>query len=526
MNFLTEPQLASAKAFQDLPRTSPSRTEPVPKNSFRRSFTPLLVLLLAGYFATLQLSKWPERLRYPGEEDAAEGTQLSEMVHLREGIQIYRVPSGETFDSAIYGPLCYLLGSAVINPQVPSYLPLRLLSLAATLGLIAAAGLFVYKLTGKIIAVAVVAALLTSTIFIARYGISARADMVALLLAFSGFLLFYCFRNSRSALLVSAALMLLSFYYKQQFVGAPSAVFAYLVVARRFRAALEFVVVMTLGWAALAALFSFAVFPHQAFLMHFISYNHLPFDKSLVVPEILMFVIPLFVPLLGSADFVDHQSDKLVTCYVVISVAAYFLLLFSSGSGADTNRCLEPALVLSCVFAARIATTERVIPALAWTAALAFTLLLVALLPAAFVVPEVKKDDFGKERAIQSYLRKTFSSGTKVLTYYPGDPLRAGLQVPITNLWHYSALIHKGTLSDRDIVANIDRHGYGAILLDFDLNDLKTGQKADFYTTASMRDAVRHRYAETARLRLPGTQLTRFTDGYLHVWVPRSSDAN
>ena len=112
------------------------------------------------------------------------------------------------------------------------------------------------------------------------------------------------------------------------------------------------------GGLALAAVFSFVVFPHQAFLLHFIVFNHLPFDKSLIVPEILMFVIPLFVPLLGSADFVDHHSDKLIACYAVVSSAGYFLLLFSSGSGADTNRCLEAVVVLSCLFAARITTAE------------------------------------------------------------------------------------------------------------------------------------------------------------------------
>ena len=97
----------------------------------------VVALALCACFAVLQLSKWPNRLRYPGEEDAAEGTQLSEMVHLRRGVQIYRVPSDGEFDGAVYGPLCYLLGAAVINPDHPSYLPLRLLSLLGTIGLAA-----------------------------------------------------------------------------------------------------------------------------------------------------------------------------------------------------------------------------------------------------------------------------------------------------------------------------------------------------------------------------------------------------
>src|SRR2546428_230842 len=81
----------------------------------------LMALALVTYFATIQLANWPERLRYPGEEDAVEGTQLSETVHLRRGAHICRLPSNGEFDSAIYGPLCYLLGAAVIDPNRPDY---------------------------------------------------------------------------------------------------------------------------------------------------------------------------------------------------------------------------------------------------------------------------------------------------------------------------------------------------------------------------------------------------------------------
>jgi hypothetical protein len=482
---------------------------------------PVLAFLLAGYFAIVQISKWPSRLRYPGEEDAAEGTQLSEMVHFRRGLQIYRVPSDGTFDSAIYGPLCYLLGAVLINPDKPAYLPLRLLSLAATAGLAAFCALFVFKLTNNKFAGLLAALVLLASVFIGRYGVSARADMVALLLAFSGFLVFFLHRNDRRALLISAVFMLLSFFYKQQFVGAPLSVLVFLVFTRRFRDALEFALTLAAGGLLLVAVFSLLVFPHQAFLDHFIAYNHLPFAKELVVPEILMFVIPLFVPLLGSADFLDHKPDKLVGSYAVISAGAYFLLLFSSGSGADTNRCLETAVVLSCLLAARIASLESMFSGFAWTGALALTLGLVALLGSAFQVPQVRPEDFYADRSLQTYLRKNYPPGTSVLGYYAADPLRAGLEAPITNLWHYSALIRKGALSDNDVLSRISRGGYGVILLDFDLPRFNSSKMADFYTTRSMRDAVIEHYKQIDRLELPAPEFTRFTDGNLYVWVPR-----
>src|SRR5207247_3410969 len=97
---------------------------------------------------------------------------------------------------------------------------------------------------------------------------------------------------------------------------------------------------------------------------------------------------------------------------------------------------------------------------LAWTGALAFSLMLVTLLSSAFVVRQVRPEDFVADRGLQNYLRKNFPAGTSTLCYYAGDPLRAGLEAPITNLWHYSALIRKGTLSDRDILSRINQGGY------------------------------------------------------------------
>jgi hypothetical protein len=493
------------------------------KSMLRTWLMPLVALAIVAYFASVQLASWPERLRYPGEEDAVEGTQLSEMVHFRRGVHIYRVPANGEFDGAIYGPLCYLLGAAVISPNQPAYAPLRILSLAATLGLAAASGLLAFTLTRRKIAGVLAAFLLFATAFIGRYGISARADMVALLLAFAGFLVFYRFRNSKWALILSTLLVLLSFFYKQQFLGAPGAILTYLVLDKRYRQALEFVLTVIAGGLILTAAFSFLIFPHQAFLQHFIAYNRLPFDKHVLLPEILMFAIPLFIPLLGSVDFLTQFPDKLVGCYVGVSVGSYFLLLFSSGSGADTNRCLEPLVVLTCVFAARVATSEGILPGLGWAAPLAATLALVSFLSFAFVVPHVGAAEFVADAAMQSYLREHFPPRTSALGYYAGDPIRAGLDTPITNLWGYTALIRKGTLSDHEIVSRIDSGGYGVILLDFDLERSNASKMADFYTTRPMRDAVLRSYQQVARLNLPLPETSRFTDGRMFVWVPKST---
>jgi hypothetical protein len=492
---------------------------------WKRFLLPLLSLSLAGYFAVSQLSKWPGRLRYSGEEDAAEGTQLSEMVHLRRGIQIYRAPSSGEFDGTIYGPLCYLVGEAIINPRQPAYLPLRLLSMIATLGIAALAGFFVYRLTQSKLGTLLAPMLLLGTAYVGRYGISARADMVALFLSFAGFIVFYTAPHSRKALALATALMLLSLFYKQQFIGAPAAIFLYLLIQKQFRRASEFTLFMALGAITLVVTFSFIIFPHQHFLLHFFTYNRLPFERDLVLPEIVMFVVPLFVPLLGAADFLDHHPNKLAACYGGIASGTYLLLLFSSGSGADTNRCLEAAVILSCLMAARIATRDTAIAGVAWITALGFTFVLVALLSSAFVVPKVRAEDFVEDRALQNFLKSNFQPGTPALTYYAGDPIRAGLEAPITNLWHYSSLIRKGALSDHDIVSRIDSHGYGVILLDFKLNLSNSATAGNFYTTRSMRDAVLRSYREAAQLELPTPEITRFSSKTVHIWVPLAKTA-
>ena len=500
-------------------QTAAARVRP-PHRRWKKYVVPLASLALLGCFAVLQLSKWPNRLRYPGEEDAAEGTQLSEMLHLRRGIQIYRAPSNGEFDSAIYGPLCYLLGAAVVNPQQPAYLPLRLLSLTATMGLAILSGLFVLRLTGSRLGAALAPILLLGNAYVARYGVSARADMVALLLSFAGFFVFFRYRDSRGALMVSAGLMLLSFFYKQQFIGAPVSVFLYFLITKRFRLAAEFAAVLAIGGLLFIAVFSWLIFPGQHFLTHFLAYNHLPFDKHLVLPEILMFVIPLFVPLLGSADFLDAQADVLLKSYAILATAGYFILLFSSGSGADTNRCLEAVLVLNCLMAARIATARSIFGGVAWTLALVLTLGLVALLGSAFVVPKVRAEDFRDDAAVQRYLRGNFSAKTPVLTYYAADPLRAGLAAPITNLWHYSVLLRNGIISDHDVVARIQSGGYGAILLDFDLDASTIQKNGDFYTTPAVRAAIVSAYHEQDQLKQPLPEVTRFSTGTIHAWLP------
>ncbi len=72
--------------------------------------------LLAGFFAVRNVSSWPARISYPGEE-SYEGCALAETVRLAERVPIYAAPSAEGFAGATYGPLYFLTGSRLIDPE-------------------------------------------------------------------------------------------------------------------------------------------------------------------------------------------------------------------------------------------------------------------------------------------------------------------------------------------------------------------------------------------------------------------------
>ena len=123
-----------------------------------------LALLLAAAFAGRQVSSWPARLRYPGEQNFVEGMRLAEMQHLRQGVPIYAPASAERFDASIYGPVYYLVGSRLLDSDRPAYFPLRLFSMLATLGCAGCGALLAYWLARSLLA-----AVLAPLIFLA-YG--------------------------------------------------------------------------------------------------------------------------------------------------------------------------------------------------------------------------------------------------------------------------------------------------------------------------------------------------------------------
>jgi hypothetical protein len=474
----------------------------------------LCSLLLAGGCAAWQLSSWPVRLRYPGEWCGIEGMRLAEMQHLREGIPIYAAGSAERFDATIYGPLYYLVGSRLIDPGQPAYLPLRVLATLGTLGCAAASGLLAFGLGRRFLAAALAPLIGLSYGFVTFYGTSSRPDSLALCLSLAGVLVAYRFRESPKILL-AMPIFLAAFFYKQQFVAAPLAAFAFLILEKRFRRAAVFAGLMISGVLGLLALFQFVVFPHQAFFEHFYFYNLLPFSWTQFKGGVILFALLFVVPLLVGWECVRVHRDRFFACY--LTAAVIIALLAVGKEGSDTNYFLESILVLASLYAAllaeRIAQPARAIELL--------VLLTVTLFAGQFFMPSAPRpEDFVRDAALQDYLRKHFPPRTRALGYYTGDLLRAGLETPISDLYQYAQLARKGALSDRDLAAALERREFGVITLTFDLRAGKDEGCKKRYLTERLAKAIAENYQPAASLELPSPEQFH-SDDQFHAWVPR-----
>jgi hypothetical protein len=471
-----------------------------------------LALLLAGLGAGRQVATWPDRLRYPGETDPTEGMRLVEMLHLRRGFPVYAPASPERFDAMIYGPLYYLLGARLIDPEAPAYLPLRAVSLLATMGSAAACSLLAFSLARSYLAAALAALLFLAYGFVTLFGASARSDSVALLLAFSGFLVAYRFRDNRK-LLLAVPLILLGFYYKQQFVAGPLAILLYLVMEKRYQRAAEFAGSLAAGGIGLGLVFEFLAFRKQAFLLHFVTYNLLPWVWSRFQTGLEFLVLVLLVPILLAVGFLRSHADKLLSCY--LGCACLVDVLAFGKAGSYTNYFFDCFLILSvlvaCLMAERIGRRPLEVLVL---------LSLVIFLGQLWVPAPPQARDFLQDRAIQEFLRSNFPPRAPALGYYAGNLARAGLENPISDVYQYTQLIRQARLSDRDLRDEISHRDFGIIVVSLDLQTQDARSPSDYYFTEPVRRAILEDYRPLTSLDLPKPERSR-EDFRFYAWVPR-----
>ncbi len=473
-----------------------------------------LALFLTSLFAARQLATWPVRLQYPGEETYTEGIPLAEMIQLRRGLPTYASPSPERFDAANYGPLYYLLGAQLVDPGKPAYLPVRLVSLGALLGCAVSCALLAFWLGNSYLAAALAPLLFLAYDFVNWLGISMRCDLIALFFFFAGFLVVYRFQNSR-AMLLAVPFMVLGVFLKQQFVAGPPAVLLFLLLEKRYRLAAQFAGLLAFAGLGLLGFFQFVVFRGQAFLLHFLLFNLLSPSLESFGDCVAFFGVVLLLPTLLALVFLRGGSNRLLACY--LGCAVLFSLAAAMRAGSDINYFLECALVLSPILAALISKAIAGPRAARWLLALGAALALGQWRTYSVPTPA----DFACDQAEQEYLRRNFPPQTQALGYYTGDLLRAGLETPISNLYHYTRLIRKGVISDRDLLDQLRSRRFGVIALSFDLEQEKDPWRRERYLTEPLRRAIFVNYQPAASLDMPNPEKIDDTDR-LYLWVPRA----
>jgi hypothetical protein len=475
-----------------------------------------ILFLLVGTCAAWNLKTWPVRLRYPGDSMAhIEGMRIAELEHMRQGVPVYAPASPERFDAMIYGPLYYLLASRFVDPGRTTYFPLRFLGLVATLGMAAGCGLLAYWLTGKAAASAFAVLLYLSWSIVSLYGLSARCDMAALMLGYWGFLLAYRFRDG-ARILWAVPVMLLAFFYKQQFVAAPLAVSAYLLLEKRYRQAAQFAVLLAVGGLSLLAVFQFIVFSGQDFFLHFVSYNIMPFFWHRVGEGLLFAVVFFMIPCILAIRYLRQTPNRLLALYLLFAVA---LCVAGYGKeGSSLNYLLEPAAILAPLLAALSIQTLAEGKQMASVA----VLLGISLVPATrlgAVVPS--GEDFARDRAIQGYLRANFRPGSEAAAYFTGRLLRAGLAAPISDIYQYSWLACTGKIPEGDWIAQIETQRFAPFLVSTDLRDEKLAHVGtQICLSEPVHEAFLRNYKLKEVLSLPVPESLGFGKE-LFVWVPR-----
>ena len=501
-------------APEGLAFSGPSALEPPRRRPGSYVLFVAVVFLLVGFFSWRNLSTWPAVISYP-DDASYEGVALATIIHLREGVPIYAPGAIEHFDGATYGPLYYLLGEHLVNPGKPSYVPLRLLSMFAIVGCAAGCGLLAFWLTRNQLAAWLSFFVFISHRMVTGHGLMALSDSVALLLAFSGFLVAYRFRNSR-AILFAAPLMILSFYYKPQYVAGPLAVLLFLLLEKKYRRALEFAGLLAVCGLGLLALFQWVIFSGQAFLQHFLLYQSSSLAWHLVVRALFAFTVLLLLPLMFALEYLHKHSNKLIGCYLFCAVTLGLVTLCKSGSGF--HYFFESVLILCALIPVRLVNgfAHRIYP-------IDLVLVLGVMLIAGqlFEPRAPQPSDVAQYNAIQTFIVRNFPPGAFSLGLNPGNLLQAGLKAPFSGLFELAVFSDRGLVSDQDLIAEIQDRHFAVIVLPFDVSRERDPYWLKFYTPGILR-TIETDYEVDKNLEMPAPLKQGARDRF-YIYVPKAN---
>jgi hypothetical protein len=193
----------------------------------------IAVFVLAGIwvagFAAIALL----RLGHPFELDWMGGAFADQVCRVLDGEPLYVAP-GPDHVPFLYAPLYFYVSAAVATLTGEGFVPLRLVALGSTFGILALAAFWIVRRTGSREAAAVTVGVHAGGYFLVdTYYDAARADGLFLLLALSSLVVLDLGRTARSAAL-AAALLCAAYLSKQTaLVLAPPFAIAALIRAPR-----------------------------------------------------------------------------------------------------------------------------------------------------------------------------------------------------------------------------------------------------------------------------------------------------
>lgn len=478
----------------------------------------IVAFLLVGFFAGRNVSSWPARISYPGEE-SYEGAALAEVALLGRGGPVYAAASPSGFSGMTYGPLYYIVGSHLINPYAPSYLPLRIFSAFAILGCAAECALLAFRLTRSRLAACLSPLVFLSYGIVTFHGVSALSDNVALFLFFTGFLLAHRFRESR-AILFAVPLMALGFYYKPQFIAGPLAVLAYLALEKHYSRAAQFAALLAGSGMVLFAIFEWVVFRGQEFWRHFLLFQAALFSWRQWEMGLLVFTLMLAAPVLLASEFLRKQPDRMMACYLVSAVVLGIVTIGKATAFIQYfyESILSVSLLVPGLLAKRIAQGRGVIEVM--------VLLAIGLIAGQWFTPPAPNGaDRGQHEALQSFFKSHFASDARALGFREGDLIQAGFETPFSDLFQTEILARRGIISDRYLITEIQNRAFSLIVLDFNLETERDGNWLNYYLTANAREVIAENYELSNISRVPFPERSASRLDRFYIYVPRQPKA-
>lgn len=180
-----------------------------------RRVLPALAVAGAFLFAGMYVLTAVPRLLYPHDLDFLENNSLMQALRFAAGQPVYAPPAAD-FVATIYTPFYTWLGGGLFRVVPPGFLPLRLISFMATLGVAGLVGVIAWRESRQHWL-----SLASAGLFLGGYRLTgfwydlARVDALALLLTLLGLTFGIYASGSRLRFLLAALTLALAFFTKQ-----------------------------------------------------------------------------------------------------------------------------------------------------------------------------------------------------------------------------------------------------------------------------------------------------------------------